>query len=506
MTIPASELVKITPRVLAGTGTDLVFNGLFLTDSDRALASGEIQRFYDADSVAKYFGYSSNEYKAAKVYFAGYKNALTAPSELLITGSMRTARGVFASGKTLNDLSGVLTALKSAKNLSMNVGGNEYTYTVDLSDANSISGALSTINNAITTGGQDYALELINSDGRSAHVEITETTASTDAITEISGDVAVALGIATADLAINQPGYTITTLDRVLALVCDNSMNWVTFTTIPASDSNNLSYAENVAIVTWLADQFAEGNQFLYVRWTDEAQVITSSDTTSVTYQLRQLEADGLTHVYNDFTYAAFVMGCAASIAWDRNNSTITLAYKAQSGLGAVIRDKASARNLTANGVNFMGDYASRNDDFILFQNGQMDGQFKWIDTYLNSTWLNNALQVQILAGFALTARVPYTDTGYALIRGWVQDVADRAIANGTIDTGVSLSETQKNEIQRETGGIDISTELYNSGYYLQIVDATAQIRQQRQSPACNFWYTYGGSIHKINLPSTAIV
>ena len=33
MTIPASELVKITPRVLAGTGTDLVFNGLFLSDS-----------------------------------------------------------------------------------------------------------------------------------------------------------------------------------------------------------------------------------------------------------------------------------------------------------------------------------------------------------------------------------------------------------------------------------------------------------------------------------------
>jgi hypothetical protein len=39
-----------------------------------------------------------------------------------------------------------------------------------------------------------------------------------------------------------------------------------------------------------------------------------------------------------------------------------------------------------------MGDYASRNDAFVLFQNGQIDGQFAWIDTYLNSTWLNNAL------------------------------------------------------------------------------------------------------------------
>ena len=45
MTIPASELVKITPRVLAGTGTDLVFNGLFLSDSAAAPAAGAIQQF-----------------------------------------------------------------------------------------------------------------------------------------------------------------------------------------------------------------------------------------------------------------------------------------------------------------------------------------------------------------------------------------------------------------------------------------------------------------------------
>ena len=85
-------------------------------------------------------------------------------------------------------------------------------------------------------------------------------------------------------------------------------------------------------------------------------------------------------------------------------------------------------------------------------------------------------------------------------------DVVNRAISNGVIDTGLNLSETQKSALMQETGGVDITTELHNSGYYLQIVDATAQIRQQRESPACNFWYTYGGSVHKLNLPSTAVV
>ena len=85
MAIPASELVRIMPRVLAGTGQDLVFNGLFLTDNAAAPADGELLQFYDAQSVGAFFGRTSNEFKAAQVYFTGYNNSLTKPSTLFIT-------------------------------------------------------------------------------------------------------------------------------------------------------------------------------------------------------------------------------------------------------------------------------------------------------------------------------------------------------------------------------------------------------------------------------------
>ena len=111
--------------------------------------------------------------------------------------------------------------------------------------------------------------------------------------------------------------------------------------------------------------------------------------------------------------YPAFLMGVAASIDWDRIDGAITTAFKAQSGLTANVQVKDDAANLIANGMNFMGNYASRNDNFILFQNGQMFGQWSWIDTYLNATWLNNALQVQILSGLELGA-------GRAVYRGWL--------------------------------------------------------------------------------------
>ena len=517
MAIPASELVRIMPRVLAGTGQDLVFNGLFLTDNAAAPADGELLQFLDAQSVGAFFGRTSNEFKAAQVYFTGYNNSLTKPSTLFITNAMRTEKRLQLRGADIDNQKAVLTAINGdpanlAITIKLTASGSAHTFTPALTSAPyaSLSALLSDLNTVLATDSaypSTLEFSLVVGDGMDAHVMLTTTGTQLNAgieITEITGAMADLLGISDSTRVLYQP-YKAAQADisAVLDAVAANSMNWVTFTTI---NTTPLTYSENEKLVAWIQSQFAEGNQFLYVHWTDEAALQTTNASGTVTAQIRELNAEGVTHVWDSFVYAAFVMGCAASIAWDRNNSTITFAYKAQAGLPALIKDKTKARNLITNGVNFVGDYASRNDDFVLFQNGQMDGQFKWIDTYLNSTWLNNALQVQILAGFEQAPRVPYTDVGYTLIRSWVQDVVNRAISNGVIDTGLNLSETQKSALMQETGGVDITTELHNSGYYLQIVDATAQIRQQRESPACNFWYTYGGSVHKLNLPSTAVV
>lgn len=538
MAIPASELVRIMPRVLAGSGQDLVFNGLFLTDNYAAPANGQLLRFIDAASVGGFFGKSSREYKAAQIYFNGYNNSLTKASELLVTFAQRSSKKLQLRGANIENQRAVLGEINAAQGgsrafeLKVNDNGTARTFTLSLTGADfaslsAVLTALSTQLGALTDYPTALTFNLVVGDGMPAHVMLTaegSTSPDTDSdsngydsgveITSITGGLADLLGVSDSTRVLYQPFTAAADLDVVLGNVTTNSMNWVTFTHIDRAqiDANDtlfkgtLTLAENEKLVAWVQEQFNEGTQFLYVHWTNETALTTSSADSTITAQIRALKAEGVTHVYDNYTYAAFVMGCAAAIAWDRNNSTITLAFKQQSGLGAIITEKAKAANLINNGVNFMGDYASRNDDFILFQTGQMDGQFKWIDTYLNSTWLNNALQVQILKGFELTPRVPYTDRGYTLIRSWVQDVVNRALANGTIDTGMNLSETQKNELMLETGGIDISTELHNSGYYLQIVDATAQIRQQRESPACNFWYTYAGSIHKLNLPSTAVV
>ena len=506
MAIPASELVRVQPRVLAGTGQDLAFNGLFLTEN--ALAPvGTLLTFRDAASVSEYFGSASDEAKAAAVYFGGYNNSFLKPTALYMWRSHKNASApfvrsaAFSSAKVktlLDDLKGI-----TAGTFSATIGGTAVSLSeVDLSGSDSISAALDIVTKKIAAAeGASPAATGVTLSWNSVFRAFTLTAGaagSTVAIANLSGTIPDALGLTSG--AVVSAGADAQDYASCLDEVCETTQNFVTYSTIAEADR-----ADALALAGWSNTQYAAGNQFLYVYWSADETLKTDKADETAAIAIRDAEYTGTAGVYGDVRYPAFLMGVAASIDWDRIDGAITTAFKAQSGLTANVQVKDDAANLIANGMNFMGNYASRNDNFILFQNGQMFGQWSWIDTYLNATWLNNALQVQILSGLELAGRVPYTEAGYTRIRAWVQDVVDRALTNGVIDRGVRLSETQKTELINEAGK-DISTDLYNNGYVLQINDATAAVRQARISPSMSFWYTYGGSVHKINLPSTAVV
>lgn len=506
MAIPASELVRVQPRVLAGTGQDLAFNGLFLTEN--ALAPvGTLLTFRDTASVSEYFGSVSNEAKAAAVYFGGYNNSFLKPTQLYMWRSHKNASApfvrsaAFSSAKVktlLDDLKGI-----TAGTFSATIGGTAVSLSeVDLSGSDSISAALDIVTKKIAAVEEaSPAAAGVTLSWNSVLRAFTLTAGaagSTVAIANLSGTIPDALGLTSG--AVVSAGADAQDYSSAMDEVCGQTQNFVTFSTVTEPDK-----ADALALAGWSNTQYGEGNQFLYVYWSDDAVLKTADASETAAAAIRDAEYSGVAGIFGDVRYPAFIMGSAGSIDWDRIGGTITFAFKAQSGLEANVTDKDDAANLIANGMNFVGNYASRNDNFIFLQNGQMFGQWAWIDTYLNSCWLNNALQVQILGGLQLAARVPYNEAGYIRIRAWVQDVVDRALTNGVIDRGVRLSETQKTELISEAGK-DISTDLYNNGYVLQIEDATAAIRQERISPSMSFWYTYGGSVHKINLPSTAVV
>lgn len=516
MAIPASELVRVQPRVLAGTGQDLAFNGLFLT-ANAVAPVATLLTFRDTAGVGEYFGTSSDEYKAAQVYFNGYNNSVIKPSTLFFWRTHAQAAAPYVRSQTLSAsaVRGLLASFTaiSAGNFSTTIGKTAVNVAdLDLTKATSISDVCSKLSAAIQAFGKT-TIESVESttDAAVASAQVTwDSVLRTFTLTAGTASAATSIGTVSGGLAdlmhlsadykpVTSVGADAQAVADALNEVSEQTQNFVTFSTVAEAEK-----ADALALAGWANAQYNASNGFLYVYWSQDEKLKTSDGTETVT-ALKEAGYIGTVGIYGDVRYAAFVMGAAASIDWDRYQGTITFAYKRQSGLEANVANKAEAANLTANGVNFMGDYASRNDSFILLQPGQMFGAWKWIDAYLNSIWLNNALQVQILSGMEMAGRVPYNDSGYTRIRAWCRDVIDRALNNGVIDRGVNISETQINELINEAGE-DISTELYNNGYVLQIIDADATIRQNRTSPAMNLWYTYAGSVHKINLPSTAVV
>lgn len=157
------------------------------------------------------------------------------------------------------------------------------------------------------------------------------------------------------------------------------------------------------------------------------------------------------------------------------------------------------------NGYNFYGAYGNSANNLEMLQVGQISGDAKWIDTYCGQIYIADSLQNAWVNIMKSVNVIPYNADGYALLRASAQDTILSAINNGVIVAGVTLSNAQKATVYSEAG-LDISDELQTNGYYLQIIDPSAEVRANRGTPVINLWYTDGGSVQKIRASSTTIL
>ena len=193
-----------------------------------------------------------------------------------------------------------------------------------------------------------------------------------------------------------------------------------------------------------------------------------------------------------------------ASIDFSRANGRVDIFFKYQSGLAATVTDSATYDALEAGGRNFIAAVATANDRFTVHVSGKMPGKWQWLDPYVNQIYLNSQFQLALITMMMSVNSIPHNEYGRELLRAACQDPINEAIVNGTIRSGIELSNAQK-AIVNQQAGLDITKQLYNIGYYLQILPATAQQRGNRESGTMTFWYTDGGGVHSINMPSIDI-
>ena len=505
MTIPASQIVTVNPSVLAAGGNPLALNGLFLTQNTQ-MPTGTVLGFVSAQAVSNFFGPASAEYAAALIYFAGYDNSTIKPTAMLFAAYNVAARSAFLqSGNlagvplaTLQGYTGVLT---------ITIAGTPLTSSSISLTGLSYSAMAAAIEAAFTDPGFTVAWNAVNS----TFVFTSTATGASETIAFASGSLAADLFLTSATGAILSQGANVDTPSSAMNNAVAVSQNWVSMVTL---FEPNLAAKE--AFAAWFN---AQDDAYLYLAWDSDTQASVQGATEPFGVVAIAAEYSGVACIGGDpaavpvgSTLAAlvenvaiFVSGAIASINFAQANGRVTLAFLAQSGLIPTCANQQTATNLIANGYSYYGAYATRNQGFVFFYNGNLPGTFSWIDTFVDDVWLNDQFQVALMSLVTTAGSIPYNAQGYGLIRSAMSGPIAAALNFGAIRSGVVLSPTQISEVNLAAGS-NVAPIIAAQGYYLQILDPGATVRSERGTPIINFWYTDGSAVQKLTLASIDIL
>jgi hypothetical protein len=495
--IPASNLVKVNPQVIGAGSNAPSLNGLFLTNTG-FIPVGEVVGFATAKAVGDFFGGESAEKSVADTYFKSFDNSNIKPSviyfyEYVSTvdgGASAYLRGGSLRGLTLaelQDVSGTVT---------ITIDGDVIAEPVDFAAATDFADAADILGTAL-----DVPVEYESLFNRFKIKS--PTTGNISTIGFASGAVANTLKLSAGEGGYTSQGSDGFTLSAVMDNVTLISQDFATFTTMFEPDAGGKD-----ALAVWTD---GSDRRYAYIAWdTDEDATATGGLTDNFGLRVIENEWNGIAAIYGSLdtdarAIAAFVMGAGASIDFSQTNGRITFAFKGQTGLTVTVTDEPTANALIANGYNFYGQYATANQQFKMYQNGSVSGEWKWLDTYLNQIYFNGRLQQRLVEMLTSVNSLPYNRSGYDIIQATCMSPINEMINFGGIRTGIPLSLDQAAAVNG-AAGLKIDGLLTTNGYYVQILAASAEVREARQTPPIKIWYTDGGSIQKLELDSINVL
>lgn len=499
MSINAKYLVSLPPRTITGGSTDLETNGCLLTKSARIPADKPAIAFGSASAVADFFGPEADETAFAQQYFTGLTNQQHAPSSLIIARRVDEAASAWIRSATLTvDLAALKKVTDGA--LKITVDGTQKTASsVDLSSATSLSDAAEKIATAITGVAGTYD-SVTNTFTFTSETTGASSTISFASAGDSGTDLSELLGLTEDSGAVLSQGCAAMTEAANMDAVCGVTSNWTQFTTVW-----EITEAEEAEAYAAWADI---DDDYIFVFWSSDAKMADplTQDTTIAAGMVDKY--DTVFSIYAaDFTAAAFALAYPASIAWQQNQGMKVIFGKSASGLTPTVTSQAQAEALDAIRVSYVGQFATRNAQFQFANRGQLSSDFYgWYDVLVGMIWFRAKIQRSIMDGFASVNRVPYTQRGYTIIESWIQDPINAAMNVGVIDTGISLSESQRVQILQETGDSEAADDIETNGFYLQVEDPEAVVRANRGTPVMNLYFAYAGSIQTVEMPVIAVL
>lgn len=476
----ATSTIAGTVMTVATVSSGSIVPGAVLTGSGVTTGTTVVSQLTGTAGKAGTYQVSIAQTTAAAAFTATNAGegvmTISAATGVLAVGQNVTGAGVAAGQSIVRLLTGtggagtyIVSASQTVASESLNAGVASVTY-------DSVSGAF------IVTGGM---------------------TGSTSSISFATGTASGSLKLTSAQGAIISQGADVASPGAFMDNLVQRLTNFFSFFT---------AFTPGIPTMTGLAAWTnAQNDSYVYVMPDQDSTLITNSYSASAWAAIQAASYDGTLPIYVDpnsttdpTIYAAAVSGFFAALDFTQQGGRQTLAYRRSPGLPLQISRGDWAQQLITNGLNFYGNYAFAASNFTWWQPGSVSGQFLWADTYAQAVYLKSQLQNAVLNLLGQVGNIPYSAKGRSLIEAACLDPITKLVNFGGIQLGVTLSALQKAEVNNAAGR-PIDAVLFATGWYLQVLDATATVRAARQSPPITLWYVDGGSVQTVNINSIVI-
>lgn len=158
-----------------------------------------------------------------------------------------------------------------------------------------------------------------------------------------------------------------------------------------------------------------------------------------------------------------------------------TWAYKMLKGVTPSELTTRQMRSLEEEGLNYFIPCAGKN----ITRNGKMAGG-EWIDVIRFRDWLKNQMQIRIFELFIKNPKIPYLDTGIALVENQMQAVLQAGQKAG------GISETEFDEDGEPVDGYTVTVP--------RAASLSSAQRASRTLKGCRFTARLAGAIHVVEL------
>lgn len=503
MSINIDNLIVVNGTVIAPISTGFIPAGNFLTKNELIPWNPEqcVLSFPNATTVAEFFGYSSDEYTYARNYFLSYDTTTSVPPFLLFSRRVDVDIAPYIRGGILNTTA-QLNALKAITSGSIvfDFDSTNTTLTgINLSTATSFSQVASIVQTALQAQIATATVEY-SSITQSFTVSNGDDSGTSTVNYCPVGALATAMKLTQATGAVLSQGEVALTFDENMVFVLNVTRNWVGLSTIYDAATTS-PYTEALNICAWVT---LKQNRYVYVMWTQESNLLVIGNTSNIMTEINANSYSSVVPLYGTQAHAGFWLGIGGSINYARIKGALSFAYKTQAGLVASITTDEEYQALTEKNVNYYGQFSSASQRYNLTEEGSITGIYRFVDNVYNQNWLAVTLQESTASFLASSEKVSYNKDGREQLKTIATEVCQAGVSNAVIEAGNTFDQQQTN-IMIQQAGFDITPNLTNVGYFIQVPPVTPAVRAARGAQPINIWYSNGGVVLRVTY-NTALV